>query len=52
VKRNALLFSLTIFLVGEDSPVNENFSDPGELLDSLSEWIEMGNFLSAHISIN
>ena len=50
-RRNALIFTLTIFVVDQDSPVNENFSDPGELLDSLAEWLEYPGFNSAHISI-
>jgi len=50
-KHNAPIFSLTIFLIDEDSPVNGNFSDPGELLDSLEEWLEYPGFNSAHISI-
>jgi len=51
-KGNAPLFSLTIFLIGEDHPVNENFSDPGDLLDSLERWMKEESFGSAHISIS
>jgi hypothetical protein len=50
-RRNALIFTLTIFLIDQDSPVNENFPDPGDLLDSLEEWLGYPAFGSAHISI-
>lgn len=51
-RRNVFIFTLTIFLVDRDGPVNENFFDPGELLDSLERWMKEESFGSAHISIS
>ena len=46
---NPPIFILTIFLVGRDNPINENYDDADSMLDSLEMWLKVPNFWSAHV---